>query len=62
MDNLTSQKTKALKNSSYSTANIIWHPAEQVKAGIEFQYGDVQSKSGLEADNFRIQTSFGFKY
>jgi hypothetical protein len=33
-----------------------------VKAGVELQYGDLQSMSGLEGDNFRIQTSIGFKY
>jgi len=61
VDNLSTQKAKAIKNSAYSTANIIWS-ASQVKAGVELQYGDVQSMSGLEGDNFRIQTSIGFKY
>ena len=45
-----------------ATANIIWYPASQIKAGVELQYGDVQSKSNLEADNFRVQASVGFKY
>lgn len=62
IDNLVTQKQKSLKNSAYSTANLIWYPASQVKAGVEVQYGDIQSVSGLKGDNFRIQTSVGFKY
>lgn len=62
VDNLVTQKGKAIKNSAYSTVNLIWYPDSQVKAGVEFQYGDIQSKSGLEGDNFRIQNSVGFKY
>ncbi|PKH85836.1 DcaP family trimeric outer membrane transporter [Colwellia sp. Bg11-28] len=62
IDNLVTQKDKAIKNSAYSTANLIWYPASQIKAGVELQYGDVQSKSNLEADNFRVQASVGFKY
>lgn len=34
----------------------------QLKAGVELQYGDVQNKEHLEADNFRVQTSVDFKY
>ncbi len=34
----------------------------QLKAGVELQYGDVQNKAHLEADNFRVQTSVDFKY
>lgn len=62
VDNLVTQKNKALKTSTYSSANIIWYPDSQVKAGVEVMYGDVQSKSNLEADNYRIQASVGFKY
>ncbi len=61
VDNLNSQKARAIKNSSYSTANLMWSEGH-VKSGVELQYGDLQSKSGLEGDNFRIQTSIGFKY
>ncbi len=61
VDNLNSQKAKSIKNSTYSTANLMWSEGH-VKAGVELQYGDLQSKSGLEGDNFRIQTSIGFKY
>ncbi len=61
VDNLPSQKEKSIKNSAYSTANLMWSEGH-VKAGIELQYGELQSKSGLEGDNFRIQTSVGFKY
>ena len=61
VDNLSSQKAKSIKNSTYSTANVIWSEGH-VKAGIELQYGELQSSSGLEGDNFRIQTSVGFKY
>jgi len=62
INNLVTQKDKSLKNSAYSTANIIWYPDGQIKAGVEVQYGDVQSKSGLQGDNYRIQASVGFKY
>ncbi|KGJ94468.1 DcaP family trimeric outer membrane transporter [Colwellia psychrerythraea] len=62
IDNLVSQKGRSLKNSTYTTANLIWYPASQLKAGVELQYGDVQSKAHLEADNFRVQASVGFKY
>jgi hypothetical protein len=61
VDNLSSQKDKSIKNSTYSTANLLWSEGH-VKAGIELQYGELQSRSGLEGDNFRIQTSVGFKY
>ena len=62
VDNLASQKDKAIKNSTYASTNLIWYPVSQVKAGIEFLYGDIQSKSGFENDDYRIQTSVGFKY
>jgi hypothetical protein len=62
VDNLVSQKEKALKKSTYTSTNLIWYPTSQVKAGVEVMYGDVQSNSGLEADNYRLQLSVGFKY
>lgn len=62
VDNLVSQKAKSIKNSTYASTNLIWYPVSQVKAGIELLYGDIQSRSGLEGDDFRIQTSVGFKY
>lgn len=62
VDNLVTQKDYALKNSSYMSSNLIWYPTTQVKAGVEVLYGDVQSNSGLEADNYRLQMSVGFKY
>ncbi|PKI17718.1 DcaP family trimeric outer membrane transporter [Colwellia sp. 12G3] len=62
VDNLVTQKNKSIKNSSYSTVNLIWYPASQIKAGVEMQYGDIQSKAQFEADNFRFQLSVGFKY
>ena len=62
VDNLVTQKDKTLKNSTYTSSNLIWYPTNQVKAGVEVLYGDVQSNSGLEANNFRIQLSVGFKY
>lgn len=62
VDNLVTQRDKALKNSTYTSTNLIWYPTNQVKAGVEVLYGDVQSNSGLEADNYRIQLSLGFKY
>jgi len=62
VDNLVTQKEKALKNSTYTSTNLIWYPTTQVKAGVEVLYGDVQSNSGLEADNYRLQLSVGFKY
>jgi hypothetical protein len=61
VDNLNSQKARSIKNSTYSTGNLMWSEGH-VKAGVELQYGDLQSMSGLEGDNFRIQTSIGFKY
>jgi hypothetical protein len=62
VDNLATQKDKALKNSTYTSTNLIWYPTSQVKAGVEVLYGDVQSNSGLAADNYRVQLSVGFKY
>lgn len=62
VDNLATQKDKALKNSTYTSTNLIWYPTSQVKAGIEILYGDVQSNSGLTADDYRVQMSVGFKY
>jgi len=62
VDNLATQKDKALKNSTYTSTNLIWYPTNQVKAGVEVLYGDVQSNSGLTADDYRIQMSVGFKY
>jgi hypothetical protein len=32
------------------------------KVGVELQYGEIENKVGDTGDNFRIQTSFGFKY
>jgi len=62
VDNLITQKELALKNSTYTSTNLIWYPTSQVKAGVEVLYGDVQSNSGLAADNYRVQMSVGFKY
>jgi hypothetical protein len=62
VDNLSTQVDKAFKNSLYSTANFIWLPTEMTKVGVELQYGEIENKVGDTGDNFRIQTSFGFKY
>ena len=62
LDNLSTQFNRSFKQSIYSTANFIWSPTEMSKLGIELQYGEVENKFGTKADNFRLQTSFGFKY
>jgi hypothetical protein len=62
VDNLSTQVDKAFKNSLYSTANFIWLPTAMTKVGVELQYGEIENKVGDTGDNFRIQTSFGFKY
>ncbi|MBU2871032.1 DcaP family trimeric outer membrane transporter [Colwellia sp. E2M01] len=62
VDNLNTQNDNSIKDSAYSTVNLLWSPDEQIKTGVELQYGDIQSKSGTESDNFRIQASVGFKY
>ncbi|TYK67003.1 DcaP family trimeric outer membrane transporter [Colwellia echini] len=62
VDNLDTQKALSIKDSTYTSVNVIWSPTVQVKTGVEFQYGDIQSKSTYEADDFRIQASVGFKY
>ena len=62
LDNLSTQFDNAFHKSFYSTANLIWTPTLMSKLGIEVQYGEVESASGQDADNVRLQTSFGFKY
>ena len=62
LDNLSTQYANAFHKSLYSTVNVIWTPTLMSKVGIELQYGDVESFAGRTADNFRLQTSFGFKY
>lgn len=62
LDNLSTQFDNAFKQSIYSSANFIWLPTEMSKVGVEVLYGEVENKFGTTADNFRLQTSFGFKY
>jgi hypothetical protein len=62
VDNLSTQFDNAFKNSLYSTANFIWLPTAMSKVGVELQYGHVETKVGDTGDDFRIQTSVGFKY
>lgn len=62
VDNLSTQFSRALNKSLYTTANLIWNPTPMSRVGFELQYGEVESFGGEDADNIRFQTSVGFKY
>ncbi|WP_022943651.1 DcaP family trimeric outer membrane transporter [Pseudoalteromonas ruthenica] len=62
VDNLATQHARAFNNSLYSTINLIWNPTMMSRLGVELQYGEVENFAGEQADNLRLQTSFGFKY
>ena len=62
IDNITSQRSRALSNSLYSNVNVVWNPTVMSRVGVELQYGKVTSFGNEDADNVRLQTSIGFKY
>lgn len=62
IENIDSQRSRALNSSLYSNVNIIWNPTAMSRVGVELQYGEVESFRNEKADNFRLQTSIGFKY
>ncbi len=62
IDNIDTQRSRALHSSLYSNVNIIWNPTPMSRVGVELQYGKVESFANEQADNFRLQTSIGFKY
>lgn len=62
LDNHENQLEEAIHRSLYSSANIIWYPADPIKVGLELLYGRLEVLDGGTADNTRIQTSFSFKF
>lgn len=62
IDPLTGQLNEAYDNGFYTSANLIWYPADPLKIGFEVVYGEVEDKIGRSSQNTRYVSSVAFKF
>jgi hypothetical protein len=59
---LVFQLDEAYDHSFYTSANLIWYPADPLKIGFELIYGEVEDKIGRNSQSTRYMSSFAFKF
>lgn len=62
VDPLSTQFSRALSTSFYSSANVIWNPTPSSRVGAELMYGKVESIGGESDNDVRLQLSAGLRY
>lgn len=63
IDNSDAQTDDAFKKGQYAIANLLYYPAENAMAGIEFQYGDRENfRDGWNTSITKIQLSFRYNF
>ena len=61
-DNLDVQSPDAFKETQYSSANLVWHPAKSLLFGLEVLWGTREDKDGADGSDFRtlLTTRYSF--
>jgi hypothetical protein len=62
IDPLAGQLNEAYDHGFYTSANLLWYPAEPLKIGFELVYGEVEDKAGRSSQNTRYVSSVAFKF
>ncbi len=62
IDPLAGQKNEAFDHGFYTSANLLWYPADPLKVGFELIYGEVEDKIGRSSQNTRYVSSVSFKF
>ncbi len=61
LDNRAEQGGFAYDNTNYLQANLIWAPSNNMYLGLEYIYGDKETRNGNTGDASRLQFSFQYK-
>jgi hypothetical protein len=63
IDNTDGQAANAFRTGQYALLNLLYTPAKDVMAGIEFQWGSRDNfDDGFSSDDFRVQFSFKYNF
>jgi hypothetical protein len=62
IDPLAGQLNEAYDHGFYTSANLLWYPADPLKVGFEVVYGEVEDKAGRSSQNTRYVSSVSFKF
>jgi hypothetical protein len=62
IDPLAGQVNEAYDHGFYTSANLLWYPADPLKIGFEVVYGEVEDKAGRSSQNTRYVSSVSFKF
>jgi hypothetical protein len=62
IDPLAGQINQAYDHGFYTSANLLWYPADPLKIGFELVYGEVEDKAGRSSQNTRYVSSVAFKF
>ena len=61
-DNTAYQEDDAFHRGRYGYANLIRHPRDRIHYGLEFLYGNLEERDGLQGEDYRIQLSMKFEF
>lgn len=62
VDNTNFQEANAFHKGSYASANLLWMPADQILAGVEFLWGKREDNDGNSGTDFRMQSTFKWSF
>jgi hypothetical protein len=62
VDNTSFQSATAFRKGEYASANLLWHPAENVMTGGEFLWGKRTDNDGETGTDTRFQYSFKWSF
>jgi hypothetical protein len=62
IDPVAGQLNEAYDHGFYTSANLLWYPADPLKIGFELVYGEVEDKAGRSSQNTRYVSSVAFKF
>jgi hypothetical protein len=63
IDNSNGQEDSAFQKGQYVAANLMYYPAKNIMAGVEFQWGDRENfRDGFESSISKVQFSFKYNF